>query len=115
MAAYNSEAYVGEAVASVLAQTYQNWELIVVDDASTDRTAEIVEEFAEKDARIRLLRNERNLGPAASRNRSIATARGEFAAILDNDDIARPERIALSVAALRDRSELGLGGAHRGQ
>ena len=110
MAAYNCEAYVGEAVASVLAQTYQNWELIVVDDASTDRTAEIVQEFAEKDARIRLLRNERNVGPYPLRNRAIAAARGEFVAILDSDDVARPERLALSVAALRDRPELGLVG-----
>jgi len=110
MAAYNCQAYVGEAVESVLAQTYQNWELIVVDDASTDRTAEIVGEFADRDARIRLLRNERNVGGAASRNRGIATARGEFAAILDNDDVALPERFALSVAALRQRPEIGLVG-----
>ncbi len=110
MAAYNCEAYVGEAVASVLAQTYQNWELIVVDDASTDRTAEIVQEFANRDARVRLLRSERNVGPYPSRNRGIAVARGEFVAILDSDDVARPERFALSVAALRDRPELGLVG-----
>jgi len=105
MAAYNCQAYVGEAVESVLTQTYQNWELIVVDD-----TAEIVGEFADRDARIRLLRNERNVGGAASRNRGIATARGEFAAILDNDDVALPERFALSVAALRQRPEIGLVG-----
>ncbi len=110
MAAYNCEAYIGEAVASVLAQTYQNWELIVVDDASTDRSAEIVQEFASRDARIRLLRNERNVGPVASRNRAIATARGEFVAILDNDDVARPERLTLSIAALWERPELGLVG-----
>jgi len=110
MAAYNCEAYVGEAVKSVLAQTYQNWELIVVDDASTDQTAEIVQEFANRDARIRLLRNERNVGPAVSRNQAIATARGEFVAILDNDDVALPERLTLSVAALRQRPELGLVG-----
>ncbi len=110
MPAYNCEAHVGEAVASVLAQTYQDWELIVVDDASTDRTAEIVQEFANRDARVRLLRNERNVGGTASRNRAVAAARGEFAAILDNDDVARPERFALSVAAIRERPELGLVG-----
>jgi len=110
MAAYNCEAYVGEAVASVLAQTFQYWVLIVVDDASTDRTAETVEEFADKDARIRLLQNERNVGPVASRNRAIATAQGEFVAILDNDDVALPERLTLSVAALREKPDLGLVG-----
>ena len=110
MTAYNCEAHVGEAVRSVLAQTYQDWELIVVDDASTDCTAEIVREFANSDARIRLLHNERNVGPPVSRNRGIATARGEFVAILDNDDVALPERFALSVAALREKPDLGLVG-----
>ncbi len=57
MATYNCDAYVGEAVASVLAQTYQNWELIVVDDAATGRTGEIFQEFANRDGRVRLLRN----------------------------------------------------------
>lgn len=110
MPAYNSAAYVGEAIESIIAQTYQNWELIVFDDASDDQTPEIVAGYAEQDERIRLLCAERNVGPCAGRNRAIAAANGEFIAIMDADDVCLPQRFALSIAALRDEPELGLVG-----
>ncbi len=88
MAAYNNEREVGLAVASVLLQDYKDFELVIVNDASTDAAPEILKRFAAQDARIVLLHNERNLGRAWSRNRAIETARGDLLAILDADDIA---------------------------
>lgn len=82
--AYNVEAYLGAAIDSVLAQTRQDFELLIVDDCSTDRTVEIAERYT--DSRIRVFRNERNGGPSQSRNAAIDQARGEWVAILDSDD-----------------------------
>ena len=98
MAAYNAERFVAEAVRSVLAQTMRDWELIVVDDASTDGTWDVLQGFT--DARIVLLRNETNLGAAVTRNRALEQARGEYIAILDADDVAMPERLEKQVAFL---------------
>jgi succinoglycan biosynthesis protein ExoO len=90
--AYNTEKYIGQAIESVLAQTEQNFEVIVVDDASTDTTVDVVKRFA--DARIKLLVNERNRGVCYSRNRAIQTARGEWIALLDADDwYGSPQRL----------------------
>ena len=69
MPAYNTEKYIEAAICSVRLQTYTNWELLVLDDGSTDRTATIAERFAEADPRIRLLRNPQNMGVARTRNR----------------------------------------------
>jgi hypothetical protein len=92
--AYNAEAYVGRALASALAQTEPDIEVLVVDDASTDRTAEIVAAIAAADPRVRLLRAPVNAGPGAARNRGLAAARGTWIALLDADDAFAPERIA---------------------
>jgi hypothetical protein len=96
MAVHDGERYVGAAVDSVLAQTFRNLELLVVDDGSTDRSAEIVRQRA--DPRVRLIANERNLGLAPSLNVGLAEARGEFIARLDADDVATPQRLARQVA-----------------
>lgn len=74
MPAYNAEKYIGEAVASVCAQTYENWELLILDDGSADRTAEIAQAYAQRDARIRVLRNPQNMGVARTRNRGFDLA-----------------------------------------
>lgn len=95
MPAYNAEAFVAQAVRSVLAQTHANWELIVVDDGSADRTGEIVKGFA--DPRIRYLRTE-NRGPAAARNAGLAECRGEFVAFIDADDAWAPRKLELQLA-----------------
>jgi succinoglycan biosynthesis protein ExoO/succinoglycan biosynthesis protein ExoU len=91
--AYNAELFVAKALSSALSQTERNCEVLVIDDASSDDTATIVARIAEQDGRVRLLRNTVNLGPAASRNRGIAEARGEWIALLDADDEFMPDRI----------------------
>ena len=101
--AFNAEATIGWAIASAGRQTEQRLEIIVVDDASSDRTSAIVAEAAEADARIRLLRQPVNAGPAAARNRGIADAKGEWIALLDADDSYLPERLA-KLLDLADRA-----------
>jgi len=91
MPAYNAGKYIGRAIESVLAQTYENWELIIIDDCSTDNTYEIVASY--KDPRIRIFRNDVNVGPGPSRNEAIKYSRGEWLAYLDADDIWLPERL----------------------
>lgn len=87
MPAYNAEAFIGEAIRSVLAQTYANWELVVVDDASTDGTCAVVEAFAKYEPRIRLIRNAANCGSAfVPRLTAVRNSRGEYVCSLDADD-----------------------------
>ena len=93
MAAYNASSFIGAGIASVQAQTEPRWELLVVDDCSTDETREIVAELAGRDARIRLIRAASNGGPGAARNIGFAAARGEWIAILDADDSYAPDRL----------------------
>jgi len=108
MAAYNAERFVGEAIESVQSQTYDNWELICVDDCSTDRTAEIVQAYADADKRITLIRKSENLGAAKARNIAIDHAAGEYLAILDADDVCMPDRFERSLSALfSDSDEIG--------
>ena len=84
MPSYNTAPYIRETIQSVLDQTYQNWELIIVDDCSTDNTDEVV--ASTKDERIRYLKNEKNSGAAVSRNRALREAKGRWIAFLDSDD-----------------------------
>ncbi|MDP6439255.1 MAG: glycosyltransferase family A protein, partial [Candidatus Brocadiia bacterium] len=100
MAVYNGEDHVCEAVASVLAQSFEDFELIIADDASTDSTAAILAGF--QDPRVRIVTNEENLGVTRTRNRLLEQARGEFIAVHDHDDISLPERLEKEVAFLRD-------------
>jgi glycosyltransferase involved in cell wall biosynthesis len=95
---YNSAGLVGETVRALLAQTWHDFELIVVDDASTDGTAEVV--AAQADPRIRLIRNTRNVGVAAARNIGMDAARGEYLFANDHDDVSLPTRLARQVAYL---------------
>jgi succinoglycan biosynthesis protein ExoO len=101
VAAYNVEAFIARAVESATAQTMPDLEILVVDDASNDMTAQIVATMAEKDRRIRLLRQETNRGPSAARNHAISEAMGAWIAILDADDAWLPERLErlLAIAA----------------
>jgi hypothetical protein len=94
--AYNAEQHIAEALSSVEAQTYRDWEAIVVDDASTDGTAKIAESYGD---RFVVIRAAANAGLAASRNRAIAAARGELLAFLDSDDLWLPEYLESQVAA----------------
>ena len=104
LAVHDGEPYVGTAIASILGQTVAELELVVVDDASADRTPEILESVG--DARLRVLRNDQQLGLAASLNRGLDVARGAYIARLDADDVALPRRLQLQLA--RMQSEPGV-------
>ena len=86
-AMYNSEKYIKNTIESVLSQVYQNWEWIIVDDASIDGSLKIVQNFAEKDNRIKIVRKDNNSGQANSRNLGLKKSKGKLVAFLDSDDI----------------------------
>lgn len=88
---YNSESYIEDTIKSVLAQTYTNWEMLIVDDCSKDNTAQVVKSF--NDSRIKYIRLDVNSGAAVARNKAIAKANGEFIAFLDADDMWKPEKL----------------------
>ena len=90
---FNSERFIAETILSVQAQTYQDWEMIIVDDCSTDKTAEIVASFQEKDSRIKYFYNSTNKGSALSRNLALQKAKGKWIAFLDSDDLWLPEKL----------------------
>lgn len=87
MPVYNSERFLRQAIDSVLNQTYQNIELIAVDDCSTDNSLQLLTEYQKKDGRVCVIKQERNSGVAHARNRGIQLAKGEFIALLDSDDV----------------------------
>lgn len=91
MPSYNTASYIKKTIQSVLDQTYRNWELIIVDDCSTDNTDEVVASI--KDERIKYLKNEINSGAAVSRNRALREAQGRWIAFLDSDDLWMPEKL----------------------
>jgi glycosyltransferase involved in cell wall biosynthesis len=99
MTAFNREALIGESIESVLAQTYRDFELLVVDDRSTDRTRDIVATYT-VDPRVRLVCNDRNLGDYANRNHASTFARGEFLKYHDSDDVMYPHCLEIMMAAL---------------
>ena len=98
MPVYNCEDIISETLDCLLEQTYTNWELNAVDDCSTDRSAEIIKAYAEKDPRIRYFRLEKNSGAAVARTRSMAEANGKYLAFLDSDDYWLPEKLAKQIA-----------------
>lgn len=108
MSMRNSAPTVGAAIRSVLMQTLREWELIVIDDGSTDRSSDIVEGF--HDGRIRLIRESSSAGLAARLNQAVALGRGEFIARMDADDICFPERLSRQIARLREDPQLDLVG-----
>ncbi|MBR3610309.1 MAG: glycosyltransferase [Oscillospiraceae bacterium] len=97
MPAYNMEKYIEEAVRSVIAQTYEDWELLIIDDGSIDDTVKIAEEIAKEDNRIYVLKNEKNMGVAYTRNRGLDSCKGDLAALLDSDDYWDPKFLEKSV------------------
>ena len=100
MPAYNTQDRIGRAIESLLKQSYRDIEVIVVDDASTDETARVVEKIAANDPRVRLFRHDRNSGPYVARNLALEHALGAFVTCHDSDDWAHPEKIARQVAPL---------------
>lgn len=97
MPCYNAERYVAQSIESVLAQTYQNWELLITDDGSTDKSVEIVSKYCIKDDRINILVPDEHQGIARARNMSISRVKGRFVAFLDSDDIWYPEKLEKQV------------------
>lgn len=98
MPAYNAEKTLAQAVDSVLAQTYQQLELIIVNDCSQDNTLKIAQTYAEQDARVRVLTNEQNAGVSKTRHRAVEAAKGDWIAFLDSDDAWAPDKIEKQVA-----------------
>ena len=111
MPVYNGEKYLAEAIESILAQTFTDFEFIVVDDASQDRSREIIDAYRARDKRIRLIALECNVGGADTRNRALVSASGEFVAMMDCDDVCLPERLQMQVKRLLRDSTIGVLGA----
>ena len=99
MPSYNTAAYIADSIKSIQAQTYQNWELIIVDDCSTDNSMEVIYSF--NDPRIKLLKNDRNSGAAISRNYALREAEGKWIAFLDSDDTWVPEKLEKQIKFMK--------------
>lgn len=99
---YNCEKFVAETLDSVLAQTYNNWELLIVDDCSTDNSVKIIRDYCEKDERIKLFINDKNSGAAASRNRALREASGKWIAFLDSDDLWLPQKLEKQISFMNE-------------
>lgn len=97
MPAYNAQKFIRSSIASVLNQTYSDWELIVVDDASTDSTADMVEQLTERDDRIKIIKLKQNSGAAVARNTAIKSSVGQYIAFLDCDDIWNQDKLKVQV------------------
>lgn len=93
MPMYNSEKYLADAIESILAQSYRNWELLITDDCSSDKSYSIAKSYVQKDKRIQLFKLDRNSGAASARNYSIERARGRFLAFIDSDDWWYPDKL----------------------
>lgn len=105
MPAYNAERYIAEAIESVLAQTFTDFELLIIDDASRDTTPSVIGNFA-SDARLRVVRHVKNIGRPRTRNHGLDLARGEYIAFLDADDRCAPQRLAEQVAYLDGHADI---------
>lgn len=99
--AYNASGYITETIDSIKNQTYEDWELIVIDDCSTDNTVEVVNQYQLQDKRIRLIRAEINGGVATARNLGLQVAKGDYIAFLDSDDLWKPEKLEKQLAFMQ--------------
>lgn len=108
MPAYNVERYIGEAIESILNQTFQDYELLIIDDGSTDSTYQVMEQYAQKSNKIRIFKNEKNEGLVFTRNRLLELSEGEYLAALDSDDISLLDRLEKQVKFLDENPEIDL-------
>ena len=108
MSVYNGEAYLAEAIESIINQTFQNWELIVINDCSTDSTAQILADFAQKDARVKVHPNEVNLRLPTSLNKAISLCSGKYIARMDADDISLPGRLEKQYKFMEENPDVSL-------
>lgn len=100
---YNCSQFLEATLCSVLSQTYQNWEVIMVDDCSSDNSVSVAKKFVEKDHRIKLIQLDKNSGAAAARNKAIEAAFGCFIAFLDSDDLWAPDKLEKQVQFMLDQ------------
>ena len=108
MTAYNRQNYISEAVESVLSSTYKNFELIIVDDCSSDNTAAIAKDFEKKDNRVMVYVNEKNLGDYANRNKAASFAKGKYLKYLDSDDYMYPHSLEIMVEYMQAHADVAL-------
>ena len=114
MSVYNGEKYLVQAIDSILNQTYQNFEFIIIDDCSTDNSSHILQEYAKKDSRIKIIKKEKNIGIKGfieNLNLGISIAEGKYIARMDQDDVSLPERFQKQVDFLENNPEITLVGA----
>lgn len=111
MAAYNSEKFIESSIKSILNQTLKDFELIVINDCSKDDTKKMVEKMKKIDNRIILINNQKNSGPAVSRNNGLKNARGKYIAILDDDDLSHPKRLEIEYNYLEKHKDIFLTGS----
>src|SRR5690554_2562574 len=104
MPLYNAEKWLAQTIESVLAQTYSNWELIIVDDGSTDNSYEVAQCFAKKDSRIKVYK-QKNKGACAARNKAFELSKGEYIQYLDADDLLSKNKIELQLKALEKAND----------
>jgi glycosyltransferase involved in cell wall biosynthesis len=100
---FNSETFIAKTINSIINQTYQNWELILIDDYSTDKTLQIAQDFI-VNSKIKLIKNKTNQGAAISRNKGIEFAKGDFIAFLDADDLWKPEKLSKQIAFMKAKN-----------
>lgn len=103
---YNNADYIGETIESILAQSYENLELVIVDDNSTDNTYEVISAYEEKDRRVRVYKNETNLGMSGNWNRCLELTRGEYLKLVCADDLLSKDMVAREIAVLEEHPEV---------
>lgn len=99
---YNASRFISQTIGSVISQTYKNWEMIIIDDCSTDNSIMLIEDYINKDDRIKLIKLKRNSGPANARNRGIKEANGKYIAFLDSDDLWMPQKLEKQIKFMQD-------------
>ncbi|WP_101773099.1 glycosyltransferase family 2 protein [Peptostreptococcus faecalis] len=100
---YNAEEFISQTIESVQAQTYENWEMILIDDCSTDSSAELINKKVEEDSRVKYIKLDKNSGAAVTRNTGLSVANGRYIAFLDSDDIWKPDKLKLQLELLNDK------------
>ena len=115
LSTYNRERTLRYALNSLLKQTYSNFELIVINDGSVDNTQEILEEYAAKDQRIKIIKHEQNMGIVYGLNEGLEQARGEYIARMDDDDLSYPERFKKQLAYMEEHPDVAVVGAWAGK
>jgi len=108
MPVHNREMHVGDAIQSILDQTFHDWELLLINDASTDATKEIIQGYASQDTRIKVVNLDQNIGVSGARNIGHELAKGTYIAVLDSDDLAHPNRLARQVDYLEQHKQVVL-------